>query len=298
MISLGILWLGNYLINRGMRNSTMTSAANEDDSSDSSSETTTTASRFRPFMLLNYLKIYILDFFTIFKQLCTLRNFVLFVLVNFLNIFTVSLFDSFKVRYIRSYVHPWMQIYLSGNNTQNIASIYLTFCTFFAECFAVLNSYLSIRYSAYSLLRNTFIVRVCVSSISLIAFLIFIPQESISESIIPTLFLLVNLIVLGSVGRLLEISLSNVVDEDFRTNKRSEKSSGNIYGINALLTKPAFSIAPSIAALFIGKDAQSNDSTTAMPTLFYLFVFGNLVCAVLQIVLWKFYTLRGSSQTR
>ncbi|KAG2379074.1 hypothetical protein C9374_007712 [Naegleria lovaniensis] len=328
ILSLGILWCGNYLINRGMemmrrgeysligrtRSEDATTAA-EDDHDDTTSTTTASSSPrlvhnsdsqlqqqqqhdslvYRIQRVVQFIKSYLLDFFKIFKQLVTLRNFVLFVAVNFMNIFTVALFDSFKVRYIRYYVQPWMNSQVNSNDsTQNFASIYLTFCTFIAECFAVLNSYLSIRYSAYSLLRNTFIFRAVVSSMTLLLFLIFVSEDHLRGSMLPTLFLFVNLIVLGSVGRLLEISLSKVVDEDCYYYKRKEKNSGNIYGINALLTKPAFSLAPSIAALFIGKD-DSSSSNGSMPTLFYLFVIGNLVCALLQLILWRFYTLRGDT---
>lgn len=352
MISLGFLWCGNYLINRGMtivrrgeyslirlneesddekddendhpppHNSMNTTTTLIDSSSTESTSSTNSVARsnsssprfditdshlsllHRIKKVVNFVKSYLLDFFRIFKQLVTLRNFVLFVAVNFMNIFTVALFDSFKVRYIRLYVQPWMKSILNSNdNTQNFASIYLTFCTFIAECFAVLNSYLSIRYSAYSLLRNTFIFRAVVSSMTLLLFLLFLNQETLGlrGSMLPTLFLFVNLVVLGSVGRLLEISLSKVVDEDCHCYKRKEKNSGNIYGINALLTKPAFSLAPSLATIFVGKDDESTTTTVkgisngSMPTLFYLFVIGNLVCALLQFVLWRFYTLRGDT---
>ena len=291
VLSFCIIYFGNYLINRGRAQSlTNTPVVASEVSDEEVPEAPETRFTFRH--LLYIIKNYLLDFFSIFKQLISLKNFDLFVAVNFLNIFSVALFDSFKVRYIRNYVQPWMEDNFSLFTSGNMASIYLTVTTFTSESCAVLNSYLSIRFPAYSLLRNTFILRCVISIICLIAVAITV-QERIIGSALPVLFLFCNMIILGSVGRLLEIALSNVVDEDYVVFKRKEKNSGNTFGINALLTKPAYSLAPSVAALFVNQDKVESGAST----LFYLFVVGNLVCAALQLVFWKFYSLKGQQQT-
>ena len=119
---------------------------------------------------------------------------------------------------------------------------------------------------------------------------------------------------LGGVGRLLEMSLAeyvfrtihfkyhinSCVDEDAVTHHRKDTMSSSIYGSNALLTKPAHSLAPSFGALLLrpyGYGATTDGSAGYHPdiqyALFYMLVYSNLICAIVQLLLWLFYSLHS-----
>ncbi|KAL9644403.1 hypothetical protein ABK040_013632 [Willaertia magna] len=164
-----------------------------------------------------------------------------------------------------------------------LAFLGTVFSVTFEKCFAVLNSLLVIKYSFYTLLNNIFKTRIFFSLF--ILFLILLNNFQFELTFIPFIFLFFILIIIGSVGRLLEISLANIVDEDMFIYFRKFKNSGNIFGINALLTKPASSIAPSIGTFILNLNENY---------LFYLFVFTNLITATLQYLLWKYFDLHGT----
>jgi Na+/melibiose symporter-like transporter len=219
------------------------------------------------------------SFWKFFWDLITMRNFVVFVIVNFLNIFTQSLFDSFKVSYLKHNLEEFLGKGISA---------YFTICSLLPMILAIATSAFSIFESTHNLLWLTFVSRIGLSLFSLI----FIDWMG---AFVHVVFLLFTLSALGAVGTLLTLALALVVDEDHVMKKRANSMSSSVYGINALLTKPALSVAPSLGTYYLKKYGYGEN--TISPDLgiglFKLLVWGNLISAVLQVIVWSKNTLRG-----
>lgn len=89
------------------------------------------------------------------------------------------------------------------------------------------------------------------------------------------------------------------MDEDAVSHARKHTMASSIFGINALLTKPAQSIAPSIGALVLQPFGYGDSAPGASlhpnigNALFLLLVWCNIVCAVVQVAVWWFYDLHS-----
>jgi hypothetical protein len=137
-----------------------------------------------------------------------------FVSVNFAQIFFQSLFESFKILFIQSLV-------LSQIGENNSGKFFV-FVTFMPLLFSVFTSFLSIEVETHSILKNIFIVRIVLSTVCIL----------IPHPITSAFFLIIGSVSIGSIGRLLEVSLSDLVDEDFVIQKRFRYMSSSIFGTN------------------------------------------------------------------
>lgn len=85
----------------------------------------------------------------------------------------------------------------------------------------------------------------------------------------------------------------------------SHPLSSMVFGTNALLTKPATSLAPMITVYFLNqygyeayKAGKSTDLTLLKSTVFLTACWTPIVIGLLQHFLWKQYTIRNSHQTK
>lgn len=109
------------------------------------------------------------------------------------------MFESFRVAYTKFTVQPFFDsLEVSG---RVLISIYFGLCSFLPMCFALATAYMSITVEPYYLLRGIFVLRVFFSIVAIAASFVHLPVSA-------TIFLLVNGTALGSVGRLLEMSLA------------------------------------------------------------------------------------------
>lgn len=115
--------------------------------------------------------------------------------------------------------------------------------------------------------------------------------------------------------KLLNLIISDLVDEDFVLHNRKQAISALIFGTSALFSKPGQTLAPLIGtwllakqtghSLFYSDDLWASSSTgrtsfheSANNTLrwgcFYVLVYIPIACACIQILAWTRFKLHGS----
>jgi len=90
-----------------------------------------------------------------------------------------------------------------------------------------------------------------------------------------------------------------------------------VFGLNALVTKPAISVAPMITVALLNSygyssasskfpgvsttvavsEVQSAEGSTLTDAMFYLTCAVPVVTGILQLLIWRFYTIRDSHKT-
>ncbi|XP_069756252.1 transmembrane protein 180 isoform X2 [Narcine bancroftii] len=115
--------------------------------------------------------------------------------------------------------------------------------------------------------------------------------------------------------KLLNLVISDLVDEDFVINKRKQAASALLFGMVALVTKPGQTFAPLIGTwllyVYTGYDIFQHDAlrdiVSTRPVAeqnavwmkavrqgcFYLLVFIPVTCSVLQLLAWSQFSLHG-----
>ena len=116
--------------------------------------------------------------------------------------------------------------------------------------------------------------------------------------------------------KLLNLIISDLVDEDFVLHKRKQTISALVFGTSALLSKPGQTLAPLIGtwllaeqtghSLFYSDTVSGNKDvnfhTSADQNLrwgcFYVLVYVPIGVAALQIIVWSRFDLHGSKLQR
>ncbi|XP_028826357.1 transmembrane protein 180 [Denticeps clupeoides] len=127
------------------------------------------------------------------------------------------------------------------------------------------------------------------------------------------IFIASNRVFTEGTCKLLNLVISDLVDEDFVLNRRQQAASALLFGMVALVTKPGQTFAPLIGTwllcVYTGYDIFERDpvkdSVTAVGVsgsalslslrqgCFYLLVFVPITCAFLQLLAWSRFTLHG-----
>uniref|UniRef100_H2YZM5 Transmembrane protein 180 n=1 Tax=Ciona savignyi TaxID=51511 RepID=H2YZM5_CIOSA len=112
--------------------------------------------------------------------------------------------------------------------------------------------------------------------------------------------------------KLLNLVVSDLVDEDVVTHERDQAASALLFGVSSLLSKPGQTLAPligtSLIAFYTGEDIfnknsfvpiQPHDHSSSswlskQEACFALLTVVPILCAVLQIIAWSRFTLHGS----
>ncbi|PAA71147.1 hypothetical protein BOX15_Mlig015408g1, partial [Macrostomum lignano] len=124
--------------------------------------------------------------------------------------------------------------------------------------------------------------------------------------------LLSNRVFTEGVCKLLNLVVSDLVDEDYAMHRRSEPISALIFGSTALLSKPGQTLAPLLGTAlfshFVGRDLLGADRPLAAGAapldsaarLGCLRVLGwvPLACGCVQLALWTRFSLHGDRQRR
>ncbi|CAB1312012.1 unnamed protein product [Coregonus sp. 'balchen'] len=128
------------------------------------------------------------------------------------------------------------------------------------------------------------------------------------------IFIASNRVFTEGTCKLLNLVITDLVDEDFVVNRRQQAASALLFGMVALVTKPGQTFAPLIGTwllcVYTGYDIFERnavqDSAAAPPVsgqavstvplrqgCFYLLVFVPISCALLQLMAWSRFTLHG-----
>ncbi|XP_072027130.1 transmembrane protein 180-like [Amphiura filiformis] len=127
------------------------------------------------------------------------------------------------------------------------------------------------------------------------------------------LFIASNRVFTEGTCKLLNLVISDLVDEDCVLHRRNQAVSALIYGTSALLSKPGQTLAPligtSLLALQTGHDIFQSSSGGHVLTgtgfsseeaelirlgCFYCLVYVPLICSIIQIFCWSKFTLFGT----
>ncbi|XP_068544427.1 transmembrane protein 180 isoform X2 [Anas acuta] len=163
------------------------------------------------------------------------------------------------------------------------------------------------RCGVYAVVRGLFFLKLALSIVMLLA--------GPNQVYLLCIFIASNRVFTEGTCKLLNLVVTDLVDEDLVLNRRKQAASALLFGMVALVTKPGQTFAPLIGTwllcAYTGYDIFQRtplgnvvsappklESAAALePTLrqgcFYLLVFVPIACALLQLLTWSQFSLHG-----
>lgn len=233
------------------------------------------------------------------QQLKSHRNFLWFAAMNIVQVFHCHFNSNFFPLFLEN---------LLGNAiSPTVASIILGI-SFVAP--HINNLYflsLCRRWGVYSVIRTLFVVKLLLAALMLMV--------GPSSTLLLCIFIASNRVFTEGTCKLLSLVISDLVDEDFVLHGRRQAVSALIFGTSALLSKPGQSFAPLVGSVILtmqtGHDIfQSGYETGSVKAAlggmdeeqqeayrlgcFHFLVYVTAGCAVLQLLFWQRFSLRGA----
>jgi hypothetical protein len=168
-------------------------------------------------------------------QILRHRNFWAFVFVNFLQVYQSSFHSNFYALFDSTL--------LRGNLSTGFRGTLLGLTDFVAPIVTVLCSPLAGIRGSYDIVLYLFVLKFVLGCI--VAGL-FVANGSTLSAIVLGLWMFISRTLTAATFTFFNMSVSDVIDEDCVLNSRKEPMSSMFFGTNALLTKPAQSLAPII----------------------------------------------------
>ncbi|KAM9327307.1 transmembrane protein 180 [Gastrophryne carolinensis] len=232
------------------------------------------------------------------RQLSRHRNFLCFVCMNLLQVFHCHFNSNFFPLFLEHLLSDRISV-STGSFLLGISYIapHLNNMYFLSLCR---------KYGVYSVVRWLFIIKLLLS--------VFMLMAGPDQIHLLCIFIASNRVFTEGTCKLLNLVITDLVDEDFVMNGRKQAASALMFGMVALVTKPGQTFAPLIGTwllcVYTGydifqRDAMNNistepqmDSSGALTTTlrqgcFYLLVFIPITCALLQLLTWSHFTLHG-----
>eukprot|EP00039_Didymoeca_costata_P024016 m.8990 g.8990 ORF g.8990 m.8990 type:complete len:522 (-) comp3989_c0_seq1:108-1673(-) len=227
---------------------------------------------------------------------------------NFLWFSLLSLVQTFHCHFNSNFFPMFLTVLLGDHLSPFMQSALLGF-SFIAPHFNnVYFSMLVSRFGSYHVIQGLVFTKICLSLLVLLA--------GLDHWILVCLFVASNRIFTEGTCKLLNLVVSDLVDEDYLRHNRSRSVSALIFGTNALLSKPGQTLAPVIGTYYIarstgasiftsdtlfGGDIKSADermSSVADKSLlknaaFNLLVAVPMICGIIQSIAWLRYSLHG-----
>lgn len=157
------------------------------------------------------------------------------------------------------------------------------------------------RLGVYQVVRGLFLLKLGLSVVMLLA--------GADHVYLLCIFIASNRVFTEGTCKLLNLVITDLVDEDFVLNRRQQAASALLFGMVALVTKPGQTFAPLLGTwllcLYTGYDIFERNSVAEVPIAaaavpvplrqgcFYLLVFVPISCALLQLLAWSRFTLHG-----
>ncbi|XP_005102836.1 transmembrane protein 180 [Aplysia californica] len=233
------------------------------------------------------------------KQLLSHRNFLWFALMNLVQVFhchfNSNFFPLFLDTLLGEAVSPTVASTLLGLSfvAPHINNLYfLVLCR---------------KFGVYTIIRSLFLVKLGLSLVMYLA--------GPSWIWLLCLFIASNRVFTEGTCKLLSLVISDLVDEDVVLHSRPKAVSALVFGTAALVSKPGQTLAPVIGtwilALQTGHDifqsgnesgslkldlTKMDDGVQAMykTGVFSMLICVPVICAVLQLLAWSQFTLRGN----
>ncbi|EDV22679.1 uncharacterized protein TRIADDRAFT_28293 [Trichoplax adhaerens] len=227
------------------------------------------------------------------SQVLINKNFLSFSVMNLLQVFHCHFNSNF---------FPLFLHYLLGDYVSPITASILLGVSFVVPHFS--NIYLLSlcrRYGVYNIVQSLFYTKLIIGLIML-TFGSHWPR-------LLCLFIVSNRIFTEGICKLLNLAISDLIDEDYVQFNRKEPISALMFGVAAFISKPGQTIAPLVGSWMIesvtgkslfktdfGEIKISNDNEMKIVDFrqgcFNVLVGISIGCAIAQIVTWSFYELR------
>jgi len=223
-------------------------------------------------------------------EIFTNKNFTCFVLMNFCQVFhstfAANFFSIFREHLIGPSALPSFVLSFMAGSAFLLPSVLVL----------VFNPLIS-KYGAYQLILFSFVAKILMA-LSLYVF-------GYQSVILIAIFMVLDSAFVGASFSLFNLSVSDIIDDDQLTHKRTHPVSSMVFGLNALVTKPAQSIAPMCIVYVLKqygyKSADSslqNDKQALQDVMFNIMVVLPIVVGILQLLIWRIYTLKNTSKNK
>uniref|UniRef100_A0A8B9IH09 Major facilitator superfamily domain containing 13A n=1 Tax=Anser cygnoides TaxID=8845 RepID=A0A8B9IH09_ANSCY len=233
------------------------------------------------------------------QQLTRHRNFLWFVCMNLVQVFHCHFNSNFFPLFLEHLLSDQISV-STGSFLLGVSYIapHLNNLYFLSLCR---------RCGVYAVVRGLFFLKLALSVVMLLA--------GPDQVYLLCIFIASNRVFTEGTCKLLNLVVTDLVDEDLILNRRKQAASALLFGMVALVTKPGQTFAPLIGTwllcAYTGYDIfQRNplgnvvsaqpklESDAALePTLrqgcFYLLVFVPIACALLQLLTWSQFSLHG-----
>ncbi|KAJ8251155.1 hypothetical protein GJAV_G00217910 [Gymnothorax javanicus] len=223
-------------------------------------------------------------------QILAQRDFQLFVLMNFFQVFMVAFCSNFTLIFVDHLIPP--------NVLPSFARSLMYGAGFICPQLLVLCSQGPLqRMGYYRLILLSFYFE---AGLAVVMYLL-----GAEHHYILALFLTTIMVLVQAAFSLFNLPLADIIDSDLQKHKRSSPISSMVFGTNALFTKPGQSLAPMLVVSILNqfgyeklKDAGSTADPSSLQSLhsamFSLVCLVPLTVAVLQILVWRPFSIRDS----
>lgn len=232
------------------------------------------------------------------RQLSKHRNFLWFVSMNLVQVFHCH-FNS-------NFFPLFLEHLLSDRISASAGSVLLGISYIAPHLNNMYFLTLCQRYGVYQVIRWLFMLKLGLSVAMLLA--------GADHIYLLCIFVASNRVFTEGTCKLLNLVISDLVDEDFVLNQRQQAASALLFGMVALVTKPGQTFAPLIGTwllcVYTGFDifdrepvkhsmavVPADGAASVMAPLrlgcFYMLVFVPITCALLQLTAWSRFTLHG-----
>lgn len=236
------------------------------------------------------------------KQLLRHKNFWWFTAMNLIQVFhchfNSNFFPLFLDKLLGHTLSPKSAAFLLGLSfvVPHVNNLYfLTLCR---------------RYGVYLVIKWLFYIKLILSSIMLLL--------GPDWSTLLCIFIASNRVFTEGTCKLLNLVVSDLVDEDYVIHHRKQSISALVFGTSALLSKPGQTLAPLLGTWLLAKQTgysifysdqvseadnsdfllndknfrESSESNVRLGC-FYVLVYVPIACAILQLLLWSRFKLHG-----
>ncbi|XP_029106131.1 transmembrane protein 180 [Scleropages formosus] len=233
------------------------------------------------------------------RQLSRHRNFLWFVSMNLVQVFhchfNSNFFPLFLEHLLSDRISASTGSFLLGISyiAPHVNNLYfLTLCQ---------------RYGVYHVVRWLFVLKLTLSALMLLG--------GADQVYLLCVFIASNRVFTEGTCKLLNLVVTDLVDEDLVLNRRQQAASALLFGMVALVTKPGQTFAPLVGTwllcVYTGYDIFERDpvqdavavrpesgtpaaiEVTLRQGCFYLLVLVPITCALLQLLAWSRFTLHG-----
>ncbi|MBN3275874.1 MF13A protein, partial [Polyodon spathula] len=224
---------------------------------------------------------------------------------NFLWFASMNLVQVFHCHFNNNFFPLFLEHLLSDRISASTGSFLLGFSYIAPHLNNLYFLSLCGRYGVYTVVRWLFFLKLILSVIMLLA--------GPDQIYLLCIFIASNRVFTEGTCKLLNLVISDLVDEDLVMNRRQQAASALLFGMVALVTKPGQTFAPLIGTwllcVYTGHDIFQRDPlqevvrtqemwnpawfSTLRQGCFYLLVFIPITCAFLQLLAWSQFSLHG-----